>query len=117
MKGRVIAKKMEKSVTVIVERQRMHPLYKKAFIRTKKYLVDDPIGVKEGDVVEIVKVAPISKRKQFRVTKVLGKQMAQITEEKLKRSAKEVIEEVMPEEKEKVPQGEKIKKEKNNGTT
>src|SRR3989344_6645572 len=96
MKGRVVAKKMEKSVTVLVERQRLHPLYKKAFKRSKKFLVDDPIGVNEGDIVEIVKVAPVSKRKQFRVVKVLGKQLTEITEEKLKKEAKEVIEEVLP---------------------
>ena len=99
MKGRVVAKKMEKSVTVIVERLSVHPLYKKAFKRSKKFLVDDPIGVAMGDLVEIIKVAPVSKRKQFRVVKILGKQLVQITAEKLKKQAKQVIEEVMPEEK------------------
>lgn len=100
MIGRVVSTKMHKGATVLVERQKTHPLYKKAFLRSKKYLADDPIGVGMGDLVEIVKVAPISKRKHFRVTKVLGKRLEEMTAEKLKEQAKGVIEEVMPEEKE-----------------
>ena len=96
MIGRVTAKKTEKTITVIVERRSKHPLYKKAFLRSKKYLVDDPIGVKEGDIVEIMKVAPVSKMKHFRVVKILGQQMEEITDAKLKEQAKEVIKEVLP---------------------
>lgn len=99
MIGRVVLKKMQKTATVLVERQSVHPLYKKAFKRSKKYFAHDPIGVKIGDLVELEKVAPISKRKHFRVIKVLGKRMHEITEEKLKEEAKEIIAEVMPEEK------------------
>ncbi|MEK7616731.1 MAG: 30S ribosomal protein S17 [Patescibacteria group bacterium] len=96
MIARVIAKKLEKSVTVLVERQSLHPLYKKAFIRSKKYLVEDPIGVKMGDLIEIIKVAPISKRKHFKVIKVLGKRLDEIMEEKLKEQTKDIIDEIMP---------------------
>lgn len=99
MIGRIVATKLNKTVTVLEESEKLHPLYKKGFMRSKKYLADDPLGVKMGDLVEIVKVAPISKRKHFRVTKVVGKSLAEITEEKLKEEAKGVIEEVMPEEK------------------
>lgn len=100
MTGRVVVAKLPKTVTVLVERKEVHPLYKKSFVRSKKYLVDDPVGVKMGDLVEIVKMAPLSKRKHFRVAKVVGKSLVEITEVTLKEAAKGAIEEVMPEEKE-----------------
>lgn len=96
MIGRIVSTKMQKTVVVVVERQRVHPLYKKVFMRSKKFLVDDLLGVKEGDMVEFVKVRPISKNKHFRIVKVVGKNLQEIMEEKLKMEAKEVISEVMP---------------------
>lgn len=100
MIGRVVSTKLTKTATILVERVAMQPLYKKTFVRSKKYLVHDPLGVKEGDVVEIIKVRPISKNKHWQITKVVGKSLAEIAEEKLKQAAKETIAEVMPEEKE-----------------
>ena len=100
MIGRVVSTKMNKTVTVLVERMAKHPLYKKTFIRTKRYLVDDQIGTKEGDMVEIIKIKPVSKNKHWRIVKVVGKSLAEITEEKLKAEAESLIAEVMPEEKE-----------------
>lgn len=98
MIGRVISTKTNNTVTVLVERVAKHPLYKKTFIRSKKYLVDDLTGVKEGDMVEIIKVRPISKNKHWRVVKVVGKNLEEITEGILKDQAEKVIAEVMPEE-------------------
>lgn len=112
MIARVVATKLKSTVTVLVEGKKIHPLYKKAFLRSKKFLVHDPIGVAMGDMVEIVKVAPISKRKHFRIVKVLGKSLEEITEAKLKEHAKGVIEEIMPEEKE--SKGETVADEKSN---
>lgn len=100
MIARVVTAKLSKTVTVLIESEKTHPLYKKTFIRSKKYLVHDPIGVKEGDLVEIVKIAPVSKRKHFQVAKIVGKNLEEVTEAKLKEHAKGVIEEVMPEDKE-----------------
>lgn len=100
MTGRVISIKSNKTATVLVERIATHPLYKKTFIRSKKYLVDDAIGVKLGDIVDIVNCKPISKNKSWKITKVLGKSLAEIAEETLKKDAEEIIAEVMPEEKE-----------------
>ncbi|GEM_PF-961667 len=97
MIGRVVSTKMEKTATVLVERVAKHSLYKKTFIRTQKYLVDTQIPVKEGDMVEIVKVRPISRNKHWRILKVVGKDLEAITEEKLKMEAEEAIAEVMPE--------------------
>lgn len=99
MKGRVISVKMSKTATVLIEKTAMHPLYKKTFLRSKNILVDDPIGVKLGDIVEIIKVKPVSKNKHWRVTKVIGKNLAEIVEAEQKMAAEQAIAEVMPEEK------------------
>ena len=85
MRGRVVSAKLAKTVTVLVEREKKHPLYKKSFVRTKRYLVDDLIGAKEGDIVEIVKIRPISKNKHHQVIKVLGRSLKEIAEEQIVR--------------------------------
>jgi len=69
--GRVISTKQQKTVTVLVERLWQHPVYKKRIKRSKKYLVHDEIGVKEGDKVVIKETRPISKRKRWKVVEVL----------------------------------------------
>ncbi len=101
MKGRVVAAKSEKTVTVLIERARMHPMYKKAFAQTSKYLVHTEEPLKEGDLVEIVKVRPISKRKHWIVRKVVGRDLEAIITEELKEEANEAISEVLPEKVEK----------------
>jgi len=71
--GVVIGKKMKKTVTVLVERQLRHPLYKKIIRRRKKFLAHDEYEkCKLGDVVRIVETRPISRRKRWRVTEILG---------------------------------------------
>lgn len=98
MIGRVTSTKLTHTATVLVERIARHPLYKKTFLRSKKYLVDDPIGVKDGDMVEIIKCRPVSKNKHWMITKVVGKNLAEIVEAEQKMKAAAVIAEVMPEE-------------------
>lgn len=99
MTGRVISTKLKNTATVLVERVAMHPLYKKTFIRSKKYLVETNQDIKEGDIVEFIKCRPISKRKTWKIIKVLGRSLTEIAGEKLKQQAEEVISKVMPEEK------------------
>lgn len=99
MIGRVVSTKLKNTATVIVERTASHPLYKKTFIQTKKYQVDDSIGVKDGDIVEIVKCKPVSKNKHYKIAKVLGKDLAEIVEAEQKIAAEKIVAEVMPEEK------------------
>jgi small subunit ribosomal protein S17 len=71
--GIVIGKKMTKTVTVLVERQVRHPLYKKTIRRRKTFLVHDEVEMcKVGDVVRIVETRPISKRKTWRVLEIVG---------------------------------------------
>ena len=101
MIGRVVSTKLTKTATVLVERTKIHPLYKKSFKRSKKYLVQDDLGVKLGDVVDLEKIAPKSKNKHWQITKVVGRDVEAIISEELKVKAQEAIEEVMPEEKEK----------------
>jgi small subunit ribosomal protein S17 len=64
--GRVTSDKMDKTITVLVDRRVMHPLYKKFIRRSKKYAAHDEANVcKIGDLVRIIECAPISKRKTW----------------------------------------------------
>lgn len=99
MTGRVVSTKLKNTATVLLSRIVTHPLYKKTYVRTKRYLVEDLIGVKDGDIVEIIKCKPISKNKHWRITKVVGKDLAEIVEAQQKLTAEKAIAEVMPEEK------------------
>ena len=71
--GTVVARKMRKTVTVAVERQVRHPLYRKMIRRRKTFLVHDADErCRLGDVVRIVETRPISKRKTWRVLEIVG---------------------------------------------
>jgi small subunit ribosomal protein S17 len=71
--GRVVSDKMDKTVTVLVERRVMHPLYKKFIKRSKKYAAHDEANLcKEGDVVQIEECPPLSKRKSWQVVQRNG---------------------------------------------
>jgi small subunit ribosomal protein S17 len=64
--GRVTSDKMDKTITVLVERRVMHPLYKKFIRRSKKYAAHDEANLcKTGDTVRIIECPPISKRKTW----------------------------------------------------
>lgn len=69
----VISAKMEKSAVVMVETSWKHPLYTKLVRRSKKYLVQNDVGAKAGDHVEIQETRPLSARKRFTITKVIKK--------------------------------------------
>jgi small subunit ribosomal protein S17 len=102
MKGRVVSNKMKNTVTVLIDSTKKHPLYKKSFAWSKKYLVDDPIGASLGDIVEIVKVRPVSKNKHFRVIKIVGRDEVALGEEHMQTVVEQAIAEVIPEEVEEV---------------
>ncbi|MBI2334840.1 30S ribosomal protein S17 [Candidatus Daviesbacteria bacterium] len=103
MIGRVVSTKSKNTAAVLVEQMATHPLYKKTYVRSKKYLVHDLLQTKEGDLVEIAKIRPISKRKHWAVVKVVGKDLAEIAETEQKKKAEKLIAEVMPEEKKEKP--------------
>ena len=72
--GRVTSDKMDKTVTVLVDRRIMHPLYKKFIRRSKNYAVHDEENLcQEGDQVRIEECRPISKRKSWIVVERNGK--------------------------------------------
>ena len=71
--GRVVSSKMNKSVTVAVERLIEHPNYGKFIRRTSKYVAhDENNSCKAGDVVAIVECRPISKTKSWRVVEIVA---------------------------------------------
>lgn len=75
--GRVVSDKMQKTVTVLVERKVKHPLYGKIITRSKKYHAhDENREFHPGDMVEIEECRPISKTKAWRVTRLLEKARA-----------------------------------------
>ena len=66
--GKVTSNKADKTVTVIVERKIMHPMYKKFVTKSKKFAAHDIENkFKVGDVVSIKECPPISKNKRFEV--------------------------------------------------
>ena len=72
--GVVVSDKMEKTVTVSVERQTRHELYGKTQRRTSKFLAHNENGdVKVGDRVAIVEARPMSRRKRWVVTRIVEK--------------------------------------------
>ena len=70
--GKVVSDKMDKTVTVLIERHVKHPLYGKIIMRSNKYHAHDENNeVKMGDTVEIQEGRPISKTKAWTVTRVV----------------------------------------------
>jgi len=68
LEGVVVGDKMDKTVTVLVERRTQHPVYKKFMKRSSKYAAhDDANSFKIGDRVKIEECRPVSKSKSFRV--------------------------------------------------
>ena len=77
LSGRVTSDKMDKTVTVLVARRVMHPLYKKFVSRSKKYAAHDELNLcKVGDTVRIEECRPISKRKTWLLVERNGEMVA-----------------------------------------
>ena len=70
--GRVISGEMSKTVNVRVTREIPHPVYKKRVKRYKNYLAHvESVAPKEGDIVRIASVRPISKNKRWQVSEII----------------------------------------------
>ena len=68
MQGTVVSDKNDKTVTVLVERRIMHPVYKKFITKSKKFSAHDAENrCRQGDKVKIRECAPISKSKSYEV--------------------------------------------------
>ena len=74
LSGRVVSDKMDKTVTVLVERKVKHPLIGKVISKSKKFHAHDETNAcKEGDLVTITESRPLSKTKSWVVSKVSSK--------------------------------------------
>lgn len=72
--GRVVSNKMDKSITLLVERTVQHPMYGKYIRRTTKLMAHDEANeCGEGDLVSVEQCRPLSKNKSWRLVKVLEK--------------------------------------------
>jgi len=70
--GKVISDKMKKTITVLVEKWKEHPKYKKRFkVRKKYHAHDEKEEAKVGDIVMIEESRPYSKTKKFKLVKIL----------------------------------------------
>ncbi len=78
MTGRVTSNKMQKTVSVAIERVVRHPVYGKYIRRTTRLLAHDEANAcREGDLVAIVECRPISRHKAWRVAEILERAEAQ----------------------------------------
>lgn len=72
LEGRVVSDKMQKTVTVLIERKVKHPVIGKVITRSRKYHAHiEGLRATIGDLVQIEECAPISKTKAWRVSKVV----------------------------------------------
>jgi small subunit ribosomal protein S17 len=72
--GKVVSDKMDKTITVLVETYKKHPLYGKRVKYSKKFKAHDENNVaKIGDVVKIMETRPLSKDKRWRLVEVVEK--------------------------------------------
>lgn len=70
--GIVVSDKMDKTIVVKVERQFAHPLYKRTVRKSKKFMAhDEEAKAKIGDRVEIIESRPYSRRKRWKLVRVL----------------------------------------------
>ena len=70
--GKVVSDKMDKTVTVLVERHVKHALYGKYLRRsTKLHAHDEANACKEGDLVRVTECRPLSKTKNWRVVEII----------------------------------------------
>jgi small subunit ribosomal protein S17 len=77
LSGRVVSDKMDKTVTVLVERKIKHPLIGKIVRRSKKFHAHDENNeCREGDLVVIEESRPLSRTKTWRVSKIVEKAAA-----------------------------------------
>lgn len=70
--GRVVSNRMDKSITVAVDRQIKHPIYGKFITKTTKYMAHDENNEANiGDLVKIMETRPLSKRKRWRLVEII----------------------------------------------
>lgn len=72
--GTVVSDKMDKTITVTIERKVPHPIYKKYFKKTTKLMAHDEKGeCRIGDKVKIMETRPLSSKKRWRLVEIVEK--------------------------------------------
>ncbi len=72
--GRVISDKMDKTITVMIETKKTHPLYGKRVKYSKKFKAHDENNeAKQGDIVKVMETRPLSATKRFRLLEIVEK--------------------------------------------
>lgn len=72
--GLVSSSKMDKSITVAIEKRIKHPIYKKYFKKTTKFMAhDEKNECTVGDIVKIMETKPLSKKKRWRLVEIVEK--------------------------------------------
>ena len=72
--GIVVSNQMQKTIVVQIENKYSHPIYSKTLLKTKKYLAHDELEeCNIGDQVLVQECRPLSKRKRWRLVKILSK--------------------------------------------
>jgi small subunit ribosomal protein S17 len=72
--GVVASSKMDKTITVLIERKLKHPIYGKFVKKSKKFFVHDENNeCREGDTVKITETRPLSKNKSWRLVEIIEK--------------------------------------------
>ena len=70
--GVVVSNKMDKSISILVERRLRHPIYGKFVKKTTKFMAHDETNdANEGDLVRIMETRPLSKSKRWRLVEIL----------------------------------------------
>lgn len=70
--GKVVSDKMEKTITVLIERRTLHPIYQKYVTKSKKLKAhDEKNDAKTGDTVRIIECRPISKDKTWNLLEIV----------------------------------------------
>lgn len=107
--GTVTSDKVDKTIVITVHTRKTHPLYKKQYSVTTKFMAHDEKNVaKLGDLVEVIECRPLSARKRFTLNKVLETAKVLHVEpepeiHKPKKSEQEAIDEAVTEPKQKEP--------------
>ena len=72
--GKVVSNKMDKTVVIVIEQMKMHPVYKKSVKRSRKIKSHDENNVCSiGDIVKVEETRPISKDKRYRLVEIVEK--------------------------------------------
>ncbi|MCK6602218.1 MAG: 30S ribosomal protein S17 [Bacteroidetes bacterium] len=72
--GKVVSNKMDKTITVAIERRVKHPIYGKYYYKTKKLMAhDEENSAGIGDLVKVHETRPLSKQKRWRLVEVIEK--------------------------------------------